>query len=141
VASEREVAAMRRAIELANRGLGLNSPNPIVGCVILDAGGFAVGEGFFERPGEPHAEVHALRAAPAQRPLAAGVGVRDDAGDVAAPTGFTPRTPRSTGYVWSRLAPVRDARPRRSGAALRSSPSSPPTPRPHRSAPCSPPVP
>ena len=63
MASQAEVAAMRRAIELAKRGLGTNSPNPIVGCVILDAQGAVVGEGFFERPGEPHAEVHALRAA------------------------------------------------------------------------------
>ena len=54
---------MRRAIALADRGLGTCSPNPIVGCVILDAGGEVAGEGFFERPGGPHAEVHALRAA------------------------------------------------------------------------------
>ncbi len=63
MASHAELAAMRRAIDLAKRGLGTNSPNPIVGCVILDADGEVVGEGFFERPGEPHAEVHALRAA------------------------------------------------------------------------------
>jgi diaminohydroxyphosphoribosylaminopyrimidine deaminase / 5-amino-6-(5-phosphoribosylamino)uracil reductase len=63
VASDAEIAAMRRAIALADRGLGTNSPNPIVGCVVLDAAGEVAGEGFFERPGEPHAEVHALRAA------------------------------------------------------------------------------
>ncbi|MFE2144455.1 bifunctional diaminohydroxyphosphoribosylaminopyrimidine deaminase/5-amino-6-(5-phosphoribosylamino)uracil reductase RibD [Streptomyces sp. NPDC059456] len=54
---------MRRAIELAARGLGSTSPNPIVGCVITDAAGTVVGEGWHQRAGGPHAEVHALRAA------------------------------------------------------------------------------
>lgn len=58
-----ELAAMRRAIELAERGLGSTSPNPIVGCVILDDAGRPVGEGFHERAGESHAEVGALREA------------------------------------------------------------------------------
>ncbi|MGH8889883.1 MAG: bifunctional diaminohydroxyphosphoribosylaminopyrimidine deaminase/5-amino-6-(5-phosphoribosylamino)uracil reductase RibD [Acidothermaceae bacterium] len=61
--TEHEVAAMRRAIALAERGLGSTSPNPIVGCVILDAEGRPVGEGFHERAGGPHAEIVALRAA------------------------------------------------------------------------------
>ncbi|MFE9932941.1 bifunctional diaminohydroxyphosphoribosylaminopyrimidine deaminase/5-amino-6-(5-phosphoribosylamino)uracil reductase RibD [Streptomyces sp. NPDC005533] len=54
---------MRRAIELAARGLGSTSPNPVVGCVITDACGTVVGEGWHERAGGPHAEVNALRAA------------------------------------------------------------------------------
>ncbi|MEN8652772.1 bifunctional diaminohydroxyphosphoribosylaminopyrimidine deaminase/5-amino-6-(5-phosphoribosylamino)uracil reductase RibD [Streptomyces sp. 21So2-11] len=54
---------MRRAISLAARGLGFTSPNPVVGCVILDASGQLAGEGFHQRAGGPHAEVHALRAA------------------------------------------------------------------------------
>ncbi|MGW0394479.1 bifunctional diaminohydroxyphosphoribosylaminopyrimidine deaminase/5-amino-6-(5-phosphoribosylamino)uracil reductase RibD [Streptomyces sp. NPDC003042] len=54
---------MRRAIELAARGLGSTSPNPVVGCVITDPSGVIVGEGWHERAGGPHAEVHALRSA------------------------------------------------------------------------------
>ncbi|MEU8433721.1 bifunctional diaminohydroxyphosphoribosylaminopyrimidine deaminase/5-amino-6-(5-phosphoribosylamino)uracil reductase RibD [Streptomyces sp. NPDC029216] len=54
---------MRRAIELASRGLGSTSPNPVVGCVITDPEGVVVGEGWHQRAGGPHAEVHALRAA------------------------------------------------------------------------------
>jgi diaminohydroxyphosphoribosylaminopyrimidine deaminase/5-amino-6-(5-phosphoribosylamino)uracil reductase len=51
---------MRRAIELAARGLGSTSPNPVVGCVILAADGGAAGEGWHEYAGGPHAEVLAL---------------------------------------------------------------------------------
>ncbi len=56
---------MARALELARRGLYSTDPNPRVGCVVV-AGGRIVGEGWHERAGEPHAEVHALRAAGAQ---------------------------------------------------------------------------
>ncbi|RXS88379.1 bifunctional diaminohydroxyphosphoribosylaminopyrimidine deaminase/5-amino-6-(5-phosphoribosylamino)uracil reductase RibD [Streptomyces sp. TM32] len=58
-----ETAAMRRAIELAARGLGHTSPNPVVGCVVLDSEGRTAGEGWHRRAGGPHAEIHALRAA------------------------------------------------------------------------------
>ncbi|MER6104917.1 bifunctional diaminohydroxyphosphoribosylaminopyrimidine deaminase/5-amino-6-(5-phosphoribosylamino)uracil reductase RibD [Streptomyces sp. NPDC001832] len=58
-----DITAMRRAITLAARGLGSTSPNPVVGCVILDAAGLQVGEGFHQRAGGPHAEIHALCAA------------------------------------------------------------------------------
>ncbi|MEV4543701.1 bifunctional diaminohydroxyphosphoribosylaminopyrimidine deaminase/5-amino-6-(5-phosphoribosylamino)uracil reductase RibD [Micromonospora echinaurantiaca] len=55
--------AMRRAIELAARGLGTTSPNPVVGCVLLDAAGVVVGEGFHAYAGGPHAEIVALAQA------------------------------------------------------------------------------
>ena len=57
---------MRRAIELAERGRGLTSPNPMVGAVIVAPGGEVVGEGFHERAGAAHAEAEALRAAGAR---------------------------------------------------------------------------
>ncbi|WP_436844262.1 bifunctional diaminohydroxyphosphoribosylaminopyrimidine deaminase/5-amino-6-(5-phosphoribosylamino)uracil reductase RibD [Streptomyces subrutilus] len=62
-APDADTRAMRRAVELAARGLGSTSPNPVVGCVVTDASGSVVGEGWHERAGGPHAEVHALRAA------------------------------------------------------------------------------
>lgn len=53
---------MARALELAARGLCTTDPNPRVGAVIArDAE--VLGEGWHERAGEAHAEVHALRAA------------------------------------------------------------------------------
>jgi diaminohydroxyphosphoribosylaminopyrimidine deaminase / 5-amino-6-(5-phosphoribosylamino)uracil reductase len=63
MATSIELAAMRRAISLAALGLGTTSPNPPVGCVILDRHGVVVGEGFHERKGEAHAETHALAMA------------------------------------------------------------------------------
>lgn len=53
---------MARALQLAERGLNTTSPNPRVGCVMVKDGK-NIGEGWHERAGEPHAEVHALIAA------------------------------------------------------------------------------
>jgi diaminohydroxyphosphoribosylaminopyrimidine deaminase/5-amino-6-(5-phosphoribosylamino)uracil reductase len=53
---------MARALQLAELGLWTTSPNPRVGCVLVRAGEI-VGEGWHQKAGEPHAEVHALRAA------------------------------------------------------------------------------
>jgi diaminohydroxyphosphoribosylaminopyrimidine deaminase/5-amino-6-(5-phosphoribosylamino)uracil reductase len=58
-----EDEAMRRAIALAARGLGTTSPNPVVGCILLDAEGDVVGEGFHAYAGGPHAEIVALAQA------------------------------------------------------------------------------
>lgn len=63
MASLSERAAMRRAIEASTRAALTTPPNPDVGCVILDADGEVAGIGWHERPGGPHAEVNALRAA------------------------------------------------------------------------------
>lgn len=53
---------LARALALAQRGLGMTSPNPLVGAVVV-SGGQVVGEGWHEGPGTPHAEIAALAAA------------------------------------------------------------------------------
>src|SRR5271155_2906777 len=50
---------LRRALELAQRGSGLTLPNPRVGAVLV-RGGKIIGEGYHQRAGTPHAEVHAV---------------------------------------------------------------------------------
>lgn len=58
-----EQAAMRRALELAaTPGVPLG-PNPRVGCVLLDADGATVAEGYHRGAGTPHAEADALARA------------------------------------------------------------------------------
>jgi diaminohydroxyphosphoribosylaminopyrimidine deaminase / 5-amino-6-(5-phosphoribosylamino)uracil reductase len=52
---------LTRAIELAERGVGRVSPNPVVGAVIVRDGEI-LGEGWHEEYGGPHAEVNAIRA-------------------------------------------------------------------------------
>lgn len=54
---------MRRALELALLADGDTSPNPMVGCVIVNDDGDIVGEGYHHKAGEPHAEVNALKEA------------------------------------------------------------------------------
>ena len=53
---------MRLALRLAARGKGATSPNPRVGAVVVKKG-VVVGRGWHKRPGQPHAEVIALRSA------------------------------------------------------------------------------
>ncbi|MBI3595736.1 MAG: bifunctional diaminohydroxyphosphoribosylaminopyrimidine deaminase/5-amino-6-(5-phosphoribosylamino)uracil reductase RibD [Nitrospirae bacterium] len=53
---------MRRALELAERGLGRTSPNPMVGAVVVKAGRI-LAEGYHRRAGGPHAEAMALKKA------------------------------------------------------------------------------
>jgi diaminohydroxyphosphoribosylaminopyrimidine deaminase / 5-amino-6-(5-phosphoribosylamino)uracil reductase len=57
---------MARALFHAARGRGRTSPNPAVGAVIVTADGVVVGQGYHERAGEAHAEVHALNMAGAR---------------------------------------------------------------------------
>ncbi|ASU81357.1 riboflavin biosynthesis protein RibD [Actinopolyspora erythraea] len=64
---------MRHAIALSAWGRGTTSPNPPVGCVVLDSDGRSVGQGWHRRKGEPHAEAHAL--AQAGRAAAGGTAV------------------------------------------------------------------
>ena len=57
---QEDIEYMRRAIELAERGVGFTNPNPMVGAVIVK-GGKVIGEGWHERCGEWHAERNAFR--------------------------------------------------------------------------------
>ena len=54
---------MSIALNLAERGRGQTSPNPMVGAIVVDNEGVIVGRGWHELAGGPHAEVHALRNA------------------------------------------------------------------------------
>lgn len=54
---------MRQALQLAARGRGRTSPNPMVGAVVVTGGGVVAGTGYHERAGGEHAEVRALAEA------------------------------------------------------------------------------
>lgn len=56
---EADIRYMRRALELAENGMGRVSPNPMVGCVIVH-NGHIIGEGWHRQYGQPHAEVNAV---------------------------------------------------------------------------------
>lgn len=53
---------LKRALRLAEKGLGRTFPNPMVGAVIVKNGRI-VGEGYHRKAGGPHAEIEALRMA------------------------------------------------------------------------------
>jgi diaminohydroxyphosphoribosylaminopyrimidine deaminase/5-amino-6-(5-phosphoribosylamino)uracil reductase len=59
---EQDKIFMQKAIELANKGRGRTSPNPMSGAVIVKDGEI-VGEGFYSQSGTQHAEYYALEAA------------------------------------------------------------------------------
>jgi diaminohydroxyphosphoribosylaminopyrimidine deaminase / 5-amino-6-(5-phosphoribosylamino)uracil reductase len=54
---------LRRALELAREGVGLTSPNPNVGAVLVDANGSVVGSGSHTYAGVKHAEILAIEEA------------------------------------------------------------------------------
>ena len=51
---------MRKCFRLALKGDGKTSPNPLVGCVVLDENGKIISTGFHKKCGEKHAEADAL---------------------------------------------------------------------------------
>src|SRR5437016_5123164 len=53
---------MRIALQLARRGYGTTSPNPMVGAILVK-GGVVIGHGWHRAAGGPHAEIEALRLA------------------------------------------------------------------------------
>ncbi|EFV92411.1 hypothetical protein ES5_06172 [Dietzia cinnamea P4] len=65
-----ERAALAEAIALSRAALGVSTPNPPVGAVVLDAAGGVVGRGATEAPGGRHAEVVALDEAGDRRGVA-----------------------------------------------------------------------
>lgn len=60
---DQDIYWMTRALELARRGIGVTSPNPAVGCVIVDCAGQVIGEGWHEYDLLDHAEIAALKVA------------------------------------------------------------------------------
>ncbi|MGH9600688.1 MAG: bifunctional diaminohydroxyphosphoribosylaminopyrimidine deaminase/5-amino-6-(5-phosphoribosylamino)uracil reductase RibD [Terracidiphilus sp.] len=95
---EQDRTWMQRALELARRGIGVSSPNPAVGCVILDRSGQVAGEGWHEYDLLDHAEVVALREA-AQHARPAGKEDRLRGGTAyitLEPCNHTGRTPPCT---------------------------------------------
>jgi diaminohydroxyphosphoribosylaminopyrimidine deaminase/5-amino-6-(5-phosphoribosylamino)uracil reductase len=57
----RDEQYMQRALDLARRGLGSVSPNPLVGCVIVHDDKI-IGEGWHQKYGQAHAEVNAINS-------------------------------------------------------------------------------
>ncbi|MFI0780981.1 bifunctional diaminohydroxyphosphoribosylaminopyrimidine deaminase/5-amino-6-(5-phosphoribosylamino)uracil reductase RibD [Streptomyces sp. NPDC021212] len=106
---------MDRAVALARSHLGRTSPNPVVGCVLLDARGTILGEGVHRGAGNPHAEVEALRAAGARARGATAVVTLE-------PCTHTGRTGPCTGALLAAgvarvLYAVPDPTPRAGGGA------------------------
>ena len=62
-AEDRDISLTGRSLELAAAGIGLVSPNPLVGCVIVSADGEVIGEGTYTYDGIEHAEISALKKA------------------------------------------------------------------------------
>ena len=60
--NEHDIRFMQHALELARKGIGLASPNPTVGCVIVREGQI-VGEGVHQYDWRDHAEIVALKSA------------------------------------------------------------------------------
>src|SRR5688500_2678676 len=59
----RDLFFMRQALQLAERGRGRTSPNPMVGALVVDSEGVIVGRGAHAYAGGPHAEAQALEDA------------------------------------------------------------------------------
>lgn len=62
MAENKDKIWMQRALSLAEQGRGYVSPNPMVGCVIVSGDGNIIGEGYHQKYGKEHAEVHAINS-------------------------------------------------------------------------------
>lgn len=67
--TEKDKIWMQRALNLASKGAGYVSPNPMVGCVVVSSEGDIIGEGYHERFGKAHAEVIAIQSVRDERKL------------------------------------------------------------------------
>lgn len=113
--NEHDIRFMEHALELARKGVGLASPNPTVGCVIVRDGEIA-GEGFHEYDKRDHAEIVALRQA-GERARGATLYVTLE------PCNHTGRTGPCTEAILAAgvtrvVAAVEDASPKVSGAGI-----------------------
>jgi len=61
--TEKDLEHMLRALDLSRAGIGLVSPNPLVGCVVVSKSGEVIGEGTYIKSDVTHAEVIALMKA------------------------------------------------------------------------------
>jgi diaminohydroxyphosphoribosylaminopyrimidine deaminase / 5-amino-6-(5-phosphoribosylamino)uracil reductase len=115
--NEHDIRFMQRALELARKGIGLSSPNPTVGCVIVN-NGHVVGEGFHQYDWRDHAEIVALKTA--------GEKARDATAYVTLePCNFTGRTGPCTQALRQAgiarvVAALRDPNPKVAGGGLES---------------------
>lgn len=113
--NDHDIRFMQRALDLARKGVGLASPNPAVGCVIVN-NGYIVGEGFHQYDWREHAEIVALKTA-GEKAWAATAYVTLE------PCNFTGRTgPCTQALVNAGIARVvaatRDPNPKVSGRGL-----------------------
>lgn len=104
---------MARALELAAQGVGLVSPGPLVGCVIANAEGEILGEGFYLYEQLKHAETYALEQAGAKAKVATAYVSLE-------PHAHHGRTPPCTDALINAglsrvVAPIEDPNPKVSG--------------------------
>ena len=92
ITPDQDLHWMHRALDLARRGIAVTSPNPAVGCVLLDSNGQLAGEGWHEYDLLDHAEVAAHKAA-----QQSGISVKGGTAYVTLePCNHTGRTPPCT---------------------------------------------
>jgi len=115
--NDRDREHMRRALDLAARGLFTTTPNPRVGCVIVREGR-VIGEGWHERAGEAHAEVRALADVQSRGETARGATIYV----TLEPCNHTGRTPPCTDAL---LAAGKKPPPRRLLSFVALSPDTP----------------
>ncbi len=63
ISMQEDICWMRRALDLAQQSVGVSSPNPAVGCVLVQRDGTVAGEGFHIYDELDHAEIVALKQA------------------------------------------------------------------------------